>query len=102
MTHSEVCLVARKKLKEAELAKLARWVESGTILQFEVGSGKDVYSLLKKISSLAEVSFTTVTRRVDGGTDKWKNYRIHNWSPTVKSLQELMQALNIIIKIKLN
>lgn len=98
--HSEACLAARAKIKQSDLDKLDDWIDSHPAIEFEVSKGRDLYFIIGRIAYLAGVSFVTVARRVSGTVDKWKGYRTRNWSPRLRTLQELMGALRIEIKIK--
>lgn len=98
--HAKICLEARAKIKERDTQKLTTWVNTHEPMSFEVFNGRSVYFTLKKISYLAGVKFSTVGRYLSSSNDKWKQYRIKNWSPKLSTLQELMIAFNITLIIR--
>lgn len=99
MTHSQVCLEARKRIKDIKLNIVKKWILEKPKLDFEIRKGRDLYQLIKRISLLNGVEFATVARFIPGNFDKWRIYKSKGRSPKLETLQTISQVFKIGIKV---
>lgn len=97
--HSKICLEARKQTKDADNEKLNKWINNHELMEVEIKESKDIYWLIKRIAYIADVPFITINRKLSGNNDKWKQYRVKDWSPRLSTIKQLASILRIIIKI---